>query len=94
MTTAPDYTSKVPYYTFPDTLAEQEEALATNPLMQRLLAKRAARTPATRTAPSTTTSTPKPISTIPTDCASGRAATISSTKPIHRRTLASTGATP
>ena len=37
MTTAPDYTSKVPYYTFPDTLAEQEEALATNPLMQRML---------------------------------------------------------
>ena len=27
MTAAPDYTSKVPYYTFPDTLAEQEEAL-------------------------------------------------------------------
>ena len=35
-----DYTSKVPYYTFPDTLAEQEEALATNPLMQRLLEAR------------------------------------------------------
>ena len=40
MTAAPDYTSKVPYYTFPDTLAEQEEALATNPLMQRLLVAR------------------------------------------------------
>ena len=37
---ASDYTSKVPYYTFPDTLAEQEEALATNPLMQRLLEAR------------------------------------------------------
>ena len=40
MTAAPDYTSKVPYYTFPDTLAEQEEALATNPLMQRMLEAR------------------------------------------------------
>ena len=40
MTAAPDYTSKVPYYTFPDTLAEQEEALATNPLLQRMLAAR------------------------------------------------------
>ena len=40
MTAASDYTSKVPYYTFPDTLAEQEEALATNPLMQRLLEAR------------------------------------------------------
>ena len=34
----PDYTSLVPKYTFPGTLAEQEEALASNPLMQRLLA--------------------------------------------------------
>lgn len=36
----PDYTSRVPFYRFPDTLAEQEAALATNPLMQRLLAAR------------------------------------------------------
>lgn len=35
-----DYTSKVPFYTFPDTLEKQEAALATNPLMQRLLAYR------------------------------------------------------
>ena len=35
-----DYTSKVPRYRFPDTLAEQEAALASNPLMQRLLASR------------------------------------------------------
>ena len=36
-----DYTSKVPFYTFPvDSLATQEEALAQNPLMQRLLASR------------------------------------------------------
>jgi len=40
MTAAPDYTSKVPYYTFPATLAEQEAALATNPLMERMLAAR------------------------------------------------------
>jgi len=33
----PDYTSAVPFYTFPDgTLEEQEAALATNPLMLRL----------------------------------------------------------
>ncbi|MEZ4712449.1 MAG: glycoside hydrolase family 32 protein [Caldilineaceae bacterium] len=32
-----DYTSRVPFYTFPTTLAEQEAALQTNPLMQRLL---------------------------------------------------------
>ncbi|RME51804.1 MAG: glycoside hydrolase family 32 protein [Caldilineae bacterium] len=38
----PDYTSRVPHYTFPETLAEQEAALATNPLMQRLLAARQA----------------------------------------------------
>ena len=37
---APDYTSKVPLYTFPTTLAEQEAALASNPLMQRLIASR------------------------------------------------------
>lgn len=36
----PDYTSKVPFYTFPDSLEQQEAALATNPLMQRLLAYR------------------------------------------------------
>ena len=35
-----NYTSKVPRYRFPDTLAEQEAALASNPLMQRLLASR------------------------------------------------------
>ncbi len=35
-----DLTSKVPRYRFPDTLAEQEAALASNPLMQRLLASR------------------------------------------------------
>ena len=38
-----DYTSKVPFYSFPtDSLAAQEEALAQNPLMQRLLASRQA----------------------------------------------------
>ena len=38
-----DFTSKVPFYTFPtDSLAAQEEALAQNPLMQRLLASRQA----------------------------------------------------
>ncbi len=36
----PDYTSKVPFYTFPDTLEEQEAALAKNPLMQRLIESR------------------------------------------------------
>ncbi len=36
----PDYTSRVPTYEFPTTLAEQEAALATNPLMQRLLESR------------------------------------------------------
>lgn len=41
MTDTPDYTSKVPFYTFPtDSLAAQEETLAANPLMQRLLAAR------------------------------------------------------
>lgn len=36
----PDYTSLVPKYTFPHTLEEQEAALVTNPLMQRLNASR------------------------------------------------------
>tara|TARA_Y100000588_G_scaffold279134_1_gene295939 strand:- start:10079 stop:11653 length:1575 start_codon:yes stop_codon:yes gene_type:complete len=36
----PDYTSAVPFYTFPDTLEEQETALESNPLMQRLNAYR------------------------------------------------------
>ena len=36
----PDYSSRVPRYTFPDTLAEQEAALTTNPLMQRLIESR------------------------------------------------------
>ena len=35
-----DYTSRVPRYSFPETLAEQEAALATNPLMARLIASR------------------------------------------------------
>ena len=34
-------TSLVPHYTFPDTLEEQEAALAANPLMQRLIESRA-----------------------------------------------------
>ena len=36
----PDYTSKVPHYTFADTLEEQELQLLTNPLMQRFEASR------------------------------------------------------
>ncbi|MEM7533912.1 MAG: glycoside hydrolase family 32 protein [Chloroflexota bacterium] len=39
MTTV-DYTSKVPFYSFPNTLEEQEAALESNPLMQRLNAYR------------------------------------------------------
>lgn len=36
-----DYTSKVPFYSFPtSSLEDQEAALATNPLMQRLIASR------------------------------------------------------
>ena len=35
-----DNTSLVPQYSFPETLAEQEAALQTNPLLQRLLAYR------------------------------------------------------
>ncbi|MHC4499420.1 MAG: hypothetical protein ACYS21_09950, partial [Planctomycetota bacterium] len=31
----PDYTSKVPKFTFADTLAEQEAQLRTNPLMEQ-----------------------------------------------------------
>ncbi len=31
----PDYTSKVPQFTYPNTLEEQEEALKTNPLLER-----------------------------------------------------------
>jgi beta-fructofuranosidase len=37
-----DFTSLVPQYTFPNTLEEQEAALATNPLLQRMIAARAA----------------------------------------------------
>ncbi len=37
----PDHTSLVPKYTFPETLEEQEAALAANPLMQRLIESRA-----------------------------------------------------
>ena len=37
---ATDYTSKVPFFTFPITLEEQEAALATNPLMLRLIESR------------------------------------------------------
>ena len=36
MSDTPDYTSLVPHYTYPDTLEEQREALATNPLLQRM----------------------------------------------------------
>jgi beta-fructofuranosidase len=37
---ATDYTSRVPFYSFPTTLDEQEAALASNPLLQRMLAHR------------------------------------------------------
>src|SRR5690625_582459 len=36
----PDYTSPIPQYEFPTTLDEQEEALKTNPLMQRFAESR------------------------------------------------------
>lgn len=35
-----DYTSLVPHHTFPETLEDQEAALATNPPMQRLIESR------------------------------------------------------
>ena len=38
----PDYRSKVPLHSFPDTLTEQEAALAGHPMMERLAATRAA----------------------------------------------------
>ena len=41
-TTQPDYTSKVPKYTFADTIEEQEAQLETNPLMLRLIEARKA----------------------------------------------------
>lgn len=41
-TTKPDYTSKVPKYTFPGTLEAQEAALLKNPLLQRMNASRKA----------------------------------------------------
>ena len=36
-----DYRSRVPFHTFPDTLAEQEAALASHPMMERLARSRA-----------------------------------------------------
>ncbi|MHC4483575.1 MAG: glycosyl hydrolase family 32 domain protein, partial [Planctomycetota bacterium] len=38
----PDYTSKVPKFTFADTLAEQEAQLRTNPLMEQFAKSRLA----------------------------------------------------
>ena len=38
--TSPDRTSKVPQYTFADTLEEQEAELKRNPLLQRMIASR------------------------------------------------------
>ena len=40
MNDTPDYTSRVPHYTFADTLEEQEAQLETNPLMLRLIESR------------------------------------------------------
>ena len=42
MSTAPDYTSQVPKYTFADTLAEQEAQLAANPMLARFAKSRRA----------------------------------------------------
>ncbi len=42
MTEATDYTSRVPKYDFPSTLAEQEAALAGHPMIRRLAAARVA----------------------------------------------------
>ena len=38
-----DYASRVPHYTFSDTLAEQEAELAANPLLRRMIASRKAK---------------------------------------------------
>jgi len=37
---SPDYKSEIPQYTFPETLAEQKEALKSNPLMQKFIESR------------------------------------------------------
>ena len=40
MSNQTDRTSLVPFYTFPETLTEQEEALKNNPLMNRMIESR------------------------------------------------------
>jgi hypothetical protein len=80
----PDLTSKVPSYTFANTLEEQERQLQTNPLLLRFHASR-----------KKLESDPhrRALSTTPTDSVSGKGAGTSSIRHILRKTPASTGAT-
>ena len=88
-----DNTSLVPQFRFPETLAEQEAALQTNSLMQRLLAYRE-RYEGDPHRPIYHYSTRKTRSTIQTDSVSGRTAGISSTRPTRPKTRVNIGATP
>ena len=76
----PDLTSKVPSYTFADTLEEQEAATPDQPPAAALpgIADKARRP--IRTGRSTTSSTPRAGSTTRTGCASGRDAGTCSTR--------------
>jgi len=92
METNEDFTSRVPHYTFAETLEEQEAQLETNPLMQRLNAYRK-RMKAIRTAQFTTILTPKRCLMTRTVSVSGKVGGISFIRRIHRKTRVSIGGT-
>ena len=89
----PDYTSRVPHYTFAETLEQQELQLKENPLLRRMIAARK-ELEGVRIVRSITMSIRRTCSMTPTGSASGRAAGTSSTRPTRPRTRASTGGTP
>ena len=66
--------SKVPFHTFPTTLEEQETGTGRESAAAAAARLPRPATPGIRIARTTTTSIPRPASTTPTDCVSGRGA--------------------
>ena len=87
-----DSRSKVPFYTFPATLAEQEAALASHPMIERLAQARQALS-GDRYRPTYHYVNPEGMQTTPMACVSGRDDGTCSTRGTRRRIRANTGDT-
>ena len=90
----PDYTSRVPKYTFGDTLEEQEAQLKTNPMIQRFIESRKEMASDPYRPIYHYVNPEGPAQRFRTDSLSGRAVGTCSTRGILQRIRANTGATP